>query len=105
MDSSVVLSCYHREQLDNPLDDDAMIGTQLDQMSTIARLVYGKTCTLLIQLFDEVAARYQEQIQQITDAWQLIEGSWLPLDIVTECNTVMHIYHIAEILAGESFGK
>jgi len=68
--------CYHRDQLDNPLDDDAMIGTQLDQISTIARLVYGKTCSLLIQLFDEVAGRYQDQIQQTTDAWQLIEGNW-----------------------------
>ena len=69
-------SCCDRDQLDNLLDDDAMIGTQLDQISTIARLVYGKTCTLLVQLFDEVAGRYQEQMQQITDAWQLIEGNW-----------------------------
>jgi len=56
-----------------------MVGTQLDQISTIARLVYGKTCALLVQLFDEVAGRYQDQIQQTTDAWQLIEGNWAPV--------------------------
>lgn len=68
-----------RDQLDNLLDDDAMIGTQLDQISTIARLVYDKTCNLLIRLFDDVAGRYQEQLQQATDAWQLIDGqlTWL----------------------------
>ena len=68
------LSCCHRDQLDNLLDDDAMIGTQLDQISTIARLVYDKTCNLLIRLFDDVAGRYQEQLQHSTDAWQLING-------------------------------
>ena len=68
------LLCCYRDQLDNLLDDDAMIGTQLDQISTIARLVYDKTCNLLIRLFDDVAARYQEQLQQSTDAWQLIDG-------------------------------
>ena len=68
------LLCYYRDQLDNLLDDDAMIGTQLDQLSTIARLVYDKTCNLLIRLFDDVAARYQEQLQRSTDAWQLIDG-------------------------------
>ena len=66
--------CCYRDQLDNLLDDDAMIGTQLDQISTIARLVYDKTCNLLIRLFDDVAGRYQEQLQQSTDAWQLIDG-------------------------------
>ena len=71
---SCELLCYYRDQLDNLLDDDAMIGTQLDQISTIARLVYDKTCNLLIRLFDDVAGRYQEQLQQATDAWQLIDG-------------------------------
>ena len=79
MDEFIASLCYYRDQLDNPLDDDAMVGTQLDQISTIARLVYGKTCALLVQLFDEVAGRYQEQIQQTTDAWQLIEGNWAPV--------------------------
>lgn len=71
---SCELLCCYRDQLDNLLDDDAMIGTQLDQISTIARLVYDKTCNLLIRLFDDVAGRYQEQLQQATDAWQLIDG-------------------------------
>ena len=71
---SCELPCCYRDQLDNLLDDDAMIGTQLDQIGTIARLVYDKTCNLLIRLFDEVASRYQEQLQQVTDAGQLING-------------------------------
>lgn len=71
---SCELLCFRRDQLDNLLDDDAMIGTQLDQISTIARLVYDKTCSLLIRLFDDVASRYQEQLQQSTDTGQLING-------------------------------
>ena len=71
---SCELLCCYRDQLDNLLDDDAMIGTQLDQISTIGRLVYDKTCNLLIRLFDEVAGHYQEQLQQAPDTGQLIDG-------------------------------
>ena len=34
------------------------------QLSTIGRCEYEKTCTLLVQLFDEAARRYQELLGQ-----------------------------------------
>ncbi|CAL4067523.1 unnamed protein product, partial [Meganyctiphanes norvegica] len=55
---SVVL----REGLDDPLDDVTVIQQQLDQLSTIGRCEYGKTCTLLVQLFEQTAQRYQDLI-------------------------------------------
>ena len=36
----------------------------LIQLSTIGRYEYKKTCTLLVQLFDESAQRYQELVAQ-----------------------------------------
>ncbi|KAK2166427.1 hypothetical protein LSH36_39g09000 [Paralvinella palmiformis] len=53
-----------REGLDDPLDDQGMVHQQLDQLSTIGRYEYKKTCTLLVQLFDESAQRYQEALSQ-----------------------------------------
>ncbi|XP_037791669.1 exportin-7 isoform X1 [Penaeus vannamei] len=55
---SVVL----REGLDDPLDDVTVIQQQLDQLSTIGRCEYAKTCALLVQLFEQTAQRYQEHI-------------------------------------------
>lgn len=36
---------------------------QLDQLSTIGRCEYEKTCALLVQLFDQAAQTYQELLQ------------------------------------------
>ncbi|XP_066968934.1 exportin-7 isoform X2 [Macrobrachium rosenbergii] len=55
---SVVL----RDGLDDPLDDVTVIQQQLDQLSTIGRCEYAKTCALLVQLFEQTAQRYQELI-------------------------------------------
>ena len=49
-----------REQLEDPLEDQGMLFQQLDQLSTIGRCEYDKTCALLVRLFDEAATRYQE---------------------------------------------
>ena len=40
---------------EDPLEDLGQIQQQLDQLSTIGRCEYERTCTLLIQLFDENA--------------------------------------------------
>ena len=40
---------------EDPLEDLGQIQQQLDQISTIGRCEYERTCTLLIQLFDENA--------------------------------------------------
>eukprot|EP00058_Branchiostoma_floridae_P015574 XP_002601062.1 hypothetical protein BRAFLDRAFT_75498 [Branchiostoma floridae] len=52
-----------RDGFEDPLEDTGSIQQQLDQLSTIGRCEYEKTCTLLIQLFDESAQAYQRLIQ------------------------------------------
>lgn len=49
-----------REVLEDPLDDLGMVQQQLEQLSVIGRCEYQKTCTLLVQLFDQAATTYQE---------------------------------------------
>ena len=51
--------------LEDPLDDVGMVTQQLDQISVIGRCEYGKTCSLLVQLFDQAAQAYQEMISNI----------------------------------------
>lgn len=49
------------------------------QLSTIGRCEYDKTCSLLVQLFDESAQRYQELVNSRTQGAELSvqEGMWL----------------------------
>lgn len=54
-----------RDGLEDPLDDSGMVTQQLDQMSVIARCEYGKTCQLLVQLFNNAAQNYQEMISNM----------------------------------------
>lgn len=49
-----------RESLEDPLDDLGMVQQQLEQLSVIGRCEYQKTCTLLVQLFDQAARVYQD---------------------------------------------
>lgn len=39
-----------------------MVQQQLEQLSVIGRCEYQKTCTLLVQLFDQAARAYQEAL-------------------------------------------
>lgn len=55
--------CLHRDGLEDPLDDTGLVQQQLDQLSTIGRCEYEKTCALLVQLFDQSAQTYQELLQ------------------------------------------
>ncbi|XP_021371890.1 exportin-7-like [Mizuhopecten yessoensis] len=70
-----------KDGLDDPLDDTGMVMQQLEQLSTIGRCEYEKTCALLVQLFDEAAQRYQELITSQTQGAEITiqEGrlSWL----------------------------
>ncbi|CAB1352222.1 unnamed protein product [Coregonus sp. 'balchen'] len=52
-----------RDGLEDPLDDAGLVQQQLDQLSTIGRCEYEKTCALLVQLFDQSAQTYQELLQ------------------------------------------
>lgn len=49
-----------REGLEDPIEDLGMVQQQLEQLSVIGRCEYEKTCTLLVQLFDQAARAYQE---------------------------------------------
>ncbi|XP_074108338.1 ran-binding protein 16 isoform X1 [Cotesia typhae] len=53
-----------RDGLEDPLDDLGMVQQQLEQLSVIGRCEYQKTCTLLVQLFDQAARAYQELLAQ-----------------------------------------
>ncbi|XP_053407063.1 exportin-7-like [Mercenaria mercenaria] len=55
-----------RDGLEDPLEDHGVISQQLEQLSTIGRCEYDKTCALLVRLFDESAQRYQELISSGT---------------------------------------
>lgn len=59
----VPMSSLHRDGLEDPLDDAGLVQQQLDQLSTIGRCEYEKTCALLVQLFDQAAQTYQELLQ------------------------------------------
>uniref|UniRef100_UPI00358FBF5D exportin-7 isoform X2 n=1 Tax=Myxine glutinosa TaxID=7769 RepID=UPI00358FBF5D len=52
-----------RDALDDPLEDAGLIMQQLDQLSTIGRCEYEKTCALVVQLFDQAAQAYQEALR------------------------------------------
>ena len=54
----------YRDAVEDPLDDHGMIQQQLDQLSTIGRCEYEKTCALIVSLFDESATQYQELVSQ-----------------------------------------
>ncbi|XP_066147042.1 exportin-7 isoform X1 [Euwallacea fornicatus] len=70
-----------RDGLEDPLDDLGMVQQQLEQLSVIGRCEYGKTCTLLVQLFDRAAARYQDLLsspaQPVEIAVQEGQLTWL----------------------------
>lgn len=58
-----VCVCVFRDGMEDPLDDAGLVQQQLDQLSTIGRCEYEKTCALLVQLFDQSAQSYQELLQ------------------------------------------
>ncbi|XP_043270659.1 exportin-7 isoform X2 [Venturia canescens] len=62
-----------RECLEDPLDDLGMVQQQLEQLSVFGRCEYQKTCTLLVQLFDQAARTYQELLAQTTTPAQCVE--------------------------------
>ncbi|CAB4007068.1 exportin-7 [Paramuricea clavata] len=52
-----------RDNIEDPLDDLGTVAQQLEQISTIGRFEYPKTCTLLISTFDQNAQSFEEAIQ------------------------------------------
>ncbi|KAF7412415.1 hypothetical protein HZH66_001311 [Vespula vulgaris] len=62
-----------RERLEDPLDDLGVLHQQLEQVSVIGRCEYQKTCTVLVQLFDQAATTYQELMTQTASPTQQID--------------------------------
>ena len=62
---------FFSDGLDDPLEDNALISQQLEQLSTIGRCEYDKTCALLVRLFDESAQRYQELVSSGTQGAEM----------------------------------
>lgn len=60
--SNNMIRRYFRDGLEDPLDDMGMVLQQLEQVSVIARCDYQKTCSMLVQVFDQTAALYQDLI-------------------------------------------
>lgn len=52
-----------RDNIDDPLDDLCMVQQQLEQISVIERYEYDKTCSLLMQYFDQKAREYENLLQ------------------------------------------
>ena len=75
-----------------------MIQQQLDQLSTIGRCEYEKTCGLIVRLFDESATAYQEllssgQTQSNSVPVTVQEGqSGVPVTVQTGSKFVCNIY-------------
>ena len=90
------LSPLLRDGLEDPLDDAGLVQQQLDQLSTIGRCEYEKTCALLVQLFDQSAKSYQELLQSTNSSSMDIavqEGlSHKPTYIRTYVHTYVRTY-------------
>ncbi|NXD43642.1 XPO7 protein, partial [Copsychus sechellarum] len=81
-----------RDGLEDPLEDTGLVQQQLDQLSTIGRCEYEKTCALLVQLFDQAAQSYQELLQS---------ASASPMDLaVQEGRLTWLVYIIGAVIGG-----
>ncbi|XP_032806398.1 exportin-7 isoform X1 [Petromyzon marinus] len=81
-----------RDGLEDPLDDTGLIMQQLEQLSTIGRCEYEKTCALLVQLFDQSAQAYQETLRS---------SPGQPMEIaVQEGRLTWLVYMIGAVIGG-----
>uniref|UniRef100_A0A493TW22 RAN binding protein 17 n=2 Tax=Anas platyrhynchos TaxID=8839 RepID=A0A493TW22_ANAPP len=81
-----------RDGLEDPLDDTATVFQQLEQLCTVSRCEYEKTCTLLVQLFDQNAQNYQKLLHS---------SSRNPLEItVQEGRLAWLVYFVGTFVGG-----
>uniref|UniRef100_A0A8D0LBX1 RAN binding protein 17 n=1 Tax=Sphenodon punctatus TaxID=8508 RepID=A0A8D0LBX1_SPHPU len=81
-----------RDGLDDPLDDTATVFQQLEQLCTVSRCEYEKTCALLVQLFDQNAQNYQKLLHS---------SSRNPLEItVQEGRLAWLVYLVGTVVGG-----
>ncbi|XP_034362895.1 ran-binding protein 17 isoform X1 [Arvicanthis niloticus] len=81
-----------RDNLEDPLDDTATVFQQLEQLCTVSRCEYEKTCTLLVQLFDQNAQNYQKLLHS---------ASGLAVDMaIQEGRLAWLIYLVGTVVGG-----
>ncbi|KAK4814112.1 hypothetical protein QYF61_008207 [Mycteria americana] len=81
-----------RDGLEDPLDDTATVFQQLEQLCTVSRCEYEKTCTFLVQLFDQNAQNYQKLLHS---------SSRNPLEItVQEGHLAWLVYFVGTFVGG-----
>ncbi|XP_010003859.1 PREDICTED: ran-binding protein 17 [Chaetura pelagica] len=81
-----------RDGLEDPLDDAATVFQQLEQLCTVSRCEYEKTCTLLVQLFDQNAQNYQKLLHS---------SSRNPLEItIQEGRLAWLVYFVGTFVGG-----
>lgn len=92
-----------KENLEDPLDDLGQVQQQLDQMSTITRCEYEKTCTLLANLFDQTAQAYQDRLQSMNGGMgQVANGLGMEIAI-QEGQLTWLVYLIGAAIGGRVF--
>ncbi|CAD1475136.1 unnamed protein product, partial [Heterotrigona itama] len=84
-----------REGLEDPLDDLGIVHQQLEQISVIVRCEYQKTCTLLVQLFDQAARTYQELMTQTASPTQQMDIT------IQEGQLTWLVYIIGGVIGGK----
>jgi exportin-7 len=92
-----------KENLDDPLDDLGQVHQQLDQLSTICRCEYEKTCTLLVQLFDQTAQAYQERLNSM-NGMQQVNNNGISIELAVQENQLTWlVYLIGSAIGGRAF--
>lgn len=86
------------DSIEDPFDDIGMVQQQLDQLSTIARCEYEQTCTLIVQLFDESATKYEQLLGMRT----FDQGTKVDLSI-QEGRLTWLVYIIGAAIGGRVF--
>ncbi|KAM6357020.1 LOW QUALITY PROTEIN: ran-binding protein 17 [Alca torda] len=79
-----------RDGLEDPLDDTATVFQQLEQLCTVSRCEYEKTCTLLVQLFDQ-NANYQKLLHS---------SSRNPLEITVQEGRLAWLVYFVDFVGG-----
>ncbi|KAM9531618.1 LOW QUALITY PROTEIN: ran-binding protein 17 [Guaruba guarouba] len=86
-----------RDGLEDPLDDTATVFQQLEQLCIVSRCEYKKTCTFLVQLFDQNAQNYQKLLQS---------SSRNPLEItVQEGCLAWLVYFVGAFVGGLTYAS
>ena len=95
------VSVIIRDNLEDPFEDLGMINQQLDQFSTFSRCDYEKTCTLIVQLFDQAAQSYTDLLNSNMNGMNSMTGSNMQVELaVQEGRLTWLVYLIGSSIGG-----